>query len=245
MSIIKKFKDFRQKQREKKIARNLKVIKNPKAIREDRLAAIEFFVDQKDGHIAIPALLNRFEYSLEHGINDTKEKEMVMDGILKQKEVALPILVNHLKETTKIAWPIKIIQQLASPENFSGVLCETLDFSDVSFDQDKVDKNYDLLCYLRDFKLKEPLKILHFLSVHDERVRFAAVEALINQDDPEIPKKLEIYLTDDSSENTRLHQSVVVAFLEKGWTLHDPGKLVNKGLGSHFYINENNQLRAR
>ena len=95
--------------------------------------------------------------------------------------------------------------------------CDFLNMSveEVESDQKVVDKNYDILCYLRDFKLTDRgMKFLHFLKEHDERLRFAATEALLEQDSEEVYIELEKYLTDDSSENIRLLQAIAHKFIE-------------------------------
>ena len=71
-------------------------------------------------------------------------------------------------------------------------LKSALEFADVRFDQAKVDKNYDLLCYLRDFQLEGfEERLSHFLGDVDERVRFAAAEVLIEQDSNKVSEYLE------------------------------------------------------
>ena len=59
------------------------------------------------------ALLNRFEYSLEHGINDSREKEIALSGIVRHGNDAIPFLEKWLKHTSRIAWPIKAIKAIA------------------------------------------------------------------------------------------------------------------------------------
>ncbi|MEZ4743617.1 MAG: hypothetical protein R3B45_14425 [Bdellovibrionota bacterium] len=75
MGVFSKWGQYRENRQEKKVAKNLKTILNPKAIKEERTAAIDYFCNMKNDEIAVPALLKRFEYSLEHGINDSREKK--------------------------------------------------------------------------------------------------------------------------------------------------------------------------
>lgn len=197
-------------------------VKNPKILKDDRGLAIDHFVQMNDCKIAVPALLERFEFSLEHGINDTREKEKCMEGIIKHGKEALPFVSEHLKKTSRIAWPIKILSKISDEEHVVAALKNCLDFSDVAFDQDKVDKNYDILCYLADYQLPGYSdKIAHFLSAQDERVRYAAIELLCLQNDENIPSLVERFLTDDSNENTRLRKAVAMAFINRGWEIQD------------------------
>lgn len=234
MGIFTFFKQLKQRQKERSVSKNLKIIQNPKAIREERVAAIEYFKNLGDLGIAVPALLKRFDYSLDHGIHDTREKESAMEGILSFGKEALPSIQDHLLKSTRIAWPIKLIQKLGDDTLTVSALEACLFLTDFEFDRDKIDKNYDILCYLRDYPLSDKgKKLLGFLDTLDERVRFATVEVLLAQGAPEITEKLERFITDHSAENTRLHQVVVDAFLEKGWPTHlslAPGNLVAEGV---------------
>ncbi len=212
-------KDFFDGRKSKRVEKASKIITNAKAIRDDRWAALEFVAnDVEDVAEAVPALLQRFEYSLEHGINDTREKELAMKGIVRFGEKAIPLVKDWLKTTTRIAWPIKILNQLGQESVVADCLKSALDYGEVSFTQHVVDKNYDILCYLRDFQLGSDVdKIAHFLNDSDERVRYAAAEVLIAQQSGEIKSKLEPFLVDESSENRRIRGAVAQFFVQKGW----------------------------
>lgn len=240
MGIIQKYRDFKENRYKKSIAKSIKVVVNPKAIKEERAAAIEFFQTVKEADVAVPALLKRFDYSLEHGINDTREKEAAMEGVVKFEAQSHPFILQHLKSSDRIAWPIKCLKQTATDEQLVEALVSCLDYTDVSLDQSKVDKNYDILCYLRDYKLQGQAveNLFHFLDDLDERVRFAVVEALLEQEHEGIPPKLEKFIKDESAENTRIRQSVVSAFIKHQWKLRNqtafevgpllPGIQINK-----------------
>lgn len=212
-------KDFFDGRKSKRVEKAAKIISNPKAIRDDRWAALEFVAkDIKNVEESVPALLPRFDYSLEHGINDTREKELAMEGIVRFGESAIPFVKDWLKTTTRIAWPIKCLNQLGQDRVVVDCLKSALDYGDVSFTQHIVDKNYDILCYLRDYQLHEDIaQIAHFLKDPDERVRYAAAEVLINQDSEAVKSPLEPFLDDESSENRRIRGAVSHLFSSKGW----------------------------
>ena len=229
---------------EKAIVKNLKTIKNPKAIREDRVAAIDFFSDLEDPEKSVPALLQRFDYSLEHGINDSREKESAMKGIVGFEKASVPFIIEHIRSSDRVAWPIKALKQLAGEEEVITALESCLDYGDVAFDQSKVDKNYDILCYLRDYKLSDEFsrKLFHFLTVHDERVRFAVVEALLEQQEPGIPEKLEAFLRDDSAENTRIRQAVTIGFVNGKWQVSNPSEFPEGSLIAGARLTKDSRL---
>lgn len=246
MGLFDKFKGMRKNRDEKRVAAAAAKVKNPKAIREDRVAAIDYLCDLGDPDMAIPALLERFEYSLEHGINDTREKETCMKGIVEYGPEALPFIKSHLLKTSRIAWPIKLLKALGEESQVTEILKEALDFGDVAFDQAKVDKNYDILCYMIEYKLPDfTEKLAHFLSDPDERVRFAAAEAMIEQDDPKVPELLERFIGDDSAENTRIRRSVVEAFFKHRWQLKTPERFANGQVVGPIFVSADRRLEVR
>jgi hypothetical protein len=219
--------------------------RNPKAIREDRWAAIELLADDiSDAEKAVSGLLPRFEFSLEHGIADTREKEKAMAGIIRHGEAALPLVLNHLKQTTRIAWPIKIVKSLGrGEEHVVNCLLDTLDYADVSFDQARTDKNYDILCHLADYKrpgLKD--RIIHFLADPDERVRYAVAEVLLEQDLAEVGDVLEKLMRDENPDNSRIRQTVIRKYLEHNWTVQKPESFPNRHVIGPVFLNEHNRL---
>ena len=230
---------------ESKIQKAADLAKNPKAIRDDRMAALEYLADDvQDTEKAVNALLDRFEFSLEHGINDTREKEKAMEGIIRQGEEALPFVLAHLKKTTRIAWPIKILKALGkSDDHVIECLLGTLEYSDVSFDQAQTDKNYDILCHLADYKktgLKD--KIGHFLKDPDERVRYAAAEVLMEQDLGEVGDTLEVLMRDQNPDNSRIRQTVVRKYLEQGWPIQNPAAFPGRNVIGPVFVNDQNRL---
>jgi hypothetical protein len=246
VGLLKKWREYRAGRKEKAIARNLKYIQNPKAIREDRSAAIDYFCGIADATIAVPALLQRFEYSLDHGINDSREKEACLEGIIAHGTPVLPLTIAHLKQTFRIAWPIKVLIKVGKEEEVIEALNSCLDYSDIAFDQPKIDKNYDILCFLADYKIPGSAdKIMHFMSYHDERVRYAAVEVLVAQSDASIPDLLEHYLNDTSAENTRIHQCVVNAFVRNKWHIRHPEAVIPAALGNRIVISNAGTLELR
>lgn len=223
MGLFDKFKNYQRGRDEKKIERYAAVIRNPKAIKEDRSAAIDYFKNYGDPAVAVPSLLGRFDYSLEHGINDTREKEACMEGVVAFGSAAIPFVREHLLVTSRIAWPIKILKALGDESEVVEILKSALNFGDVAFDQAIVDKNFDILCYLIDYKVPGfEEKLGHFLQDHDERVRFACTELLIEQGSERVAELLERFLADDSADNIRIRKSVVDAFVAKKWKLRNP-----------------------
>ena len=104
MGLLDKWNQFSDNRRSEKVQRATKYVKNPKAIKEDRWASLEYLAqDVNDPEQAVEALLNRFEYSLEHGINDSREKEIALSGIVRHGNDAIPLLRKMVKHTSRIS----------------------------------------------------------------------------------------------------------------------------------------------
>ena len=247
MNVFNYIKDLFVTRSDSKDERMAKTVKNAKAIKDDRWAALDYFVEHPDEKIAVPALLQRFEYSLEHGILDSREKEIALNGIVKFKDRAISFAQEHLKNTARIAWPIKILKSAGSDALVKESLILALNFTDTSFDENQTDKNYDILCHLLEFPLtqEEADKIAHFLEDVDERVRFAACELLIEQKDLLVSPVLEKFLADDTSENIRLRQATLRAFMEKQWPLKSPDRFPNAHVVANVYVSKTKQLEVR
>lgn len=216
------FKDYFAKRKVRQVESAGALIRRKIAIKEERMGAIESMAHLGNAEIAIPHLLARFDYSLEHGIQDEREKNRTMEGILGYGDEAVAIVRKHLVEKFRIAWPIKILSKLKDQDFIIAALKECLDFENTSFNLNALEKNYDVLCYLRDYHLPGYAeKLSHFLKDPDERIRFAAVEALAEQDDEGIHKMLEPFLSDETSDNRRIREVVVNTFIDKNWSVKD------------------------
>lgn len=222
MGLISFFKNLREKYRQRSIRKNRKALKNAKIMHEERAAAIKYFASLDDPRVAAPILLQRFDFSLDHGINDTREKEAAMQGLIELGKETLPYIKAHLKATTRIAWPIKVLQQLTENDAVIEVLRDMLELGEIDFDKDKIDKNYDIMCYLRDYSLADGGEfLLAMMKAHDERIRFAATEAIAAQENEAIVGTLEKYIADDSAENSRIRQVLTECYARNGWKLKD------------------------
>ena len=248
MGMLQKYQEYKKNRKQKRVEKALKLVANPKAIKEDRWAALAFLAEPEEEYFsdAVKGLLSRFEYSLEHGILDTREKELAMKGVLHAGKEALPLLKENLSTSHRIAWTMKCFKELGSEAETLDALKGALVFDDVSLDQSAVDKNFDILCYLVEYQVGDfRAKLTKFLQDPDERVRYAAVEVLIEQKDyPELPELLEPWLSDSSAENTRIRQSVIQAFITGGWKLSDPGRYEGGEVAPGVFINRQGGLSA-
>lgn len=227
--------------------RNANLVKNPKAIKEDRWAALQYFEDHPDREIALKALLPRFDYSLEHGILDTREKDLALKGVSKFGKDVIPLVAVRLKETNRIAWPIKILKSLGDESIVVRALLDALSLGDTTFDEAAKDKNYDILCHLVDYKLSKDQwsLITPFVSDSDERVRFATVEVLMEQDFDIVAPLLEKYLSDETPDNSRIRQTVIKTYLERQWPVKEVERFPNGRVVGPVFVGPSKTLELR
>jgi hypothetical protein len=246
LKLLNKFKKIREKSRQRTIQKQAKLVNNSKAIKEERLAAIEFFSNLNDATIAVPNLLARFKYSLEHSINDSREKENALAGIINFGEKAIPFLRENILKSEQIAWPVKVLEKIGTQDDIKTILWDCLDLEDVSLDSKKIDKNYDILCYLRDFKLPNSGEnLLFMLDVHDERIRFATTEILLKQNEESIYRTLEKFITDEKTENTRIRQAILKHFAEIKRKIYDKTSLKIGPLIGNYFLAEDYKIKIR
>ena len=231
---------------ERRKARYCRAANNPRAMKEDRWLALTALGEYDDPQFAVPALLARFDYNLDNGILDTREKEQAMKSLMRyDKEAVLAIAREHLRRTDHIAWTAKILLQLGGEQEVARALLACLDFSDVACDRAKVDKNYDVLCHLHDFDVSDLSRdIVHFLDDNDERVRFSTAEILIEQKADYAAEVLEKFISDDSAENTRLRPSVLAAFIANGWVIKNRHAFRKSSAAQEAMLGKNGKLKA-
>ncbi len=231
---------------ERRKARYCRATKNPRAMKEDRWLALTALGEYDDPQFAVPALLARFEYNLDNGILDTREKEQAMKSLMGyDKEAVLAIAREHLRHTDHIAWTTKILLQLGGEKEVASALLACLDFSAVAFDRAKVDKNYDILCHLHDFDVSDLSRdIVHLLDDNDERVRFATAEILIKQKADYAAEVLEKFISDDSAENTRIRQNVLAAFIANSWAIKNRHAFRKSSAAKEAVLGKNGKLKA-
>jgi HEAT repeat protein len=246
VGLIQKIKDYFANRTARKIEKSAAMVRNAKAIKEDRWAALDYLAKEcDDASRVVPALLARFEYSLEHGINDTREKDIAFEGIIRFGDQATPIVVEHLKSTMRIAWPIKILKKLCNEDYTIDCLISALNSDDTSFDQTQTDKNYDILCHLADYKRPGlSKKIEPFITAPDERVRYAAAEVLMEQTPDEVHSHLEQLLADSTPDNSRIRQTVIRKYLENGWTVRNRTLFPNNQVIGPVFIGSSGKLEV-
>ena len=194
------FKNFFRNRKIKGFKKSGDVLKKAYTTKEQRLEAIEY-LKNSEAQLSVPQLLKRFELVIDHGLQDTKEKDMCMQEILNYKEKAIPFVKECIKIQKRISWPLRISEKLLKKNDYLDLLLSNLEPDLIAFDDAHIERNIAVLNALKDVYDKNVTeKTLPFLKHRNDDIKIAAVEVLLSQaikNKDEIAKKT---LTDISKE---------------------------------------------
>jgi len=237
--MFKSIKSFLKKRKEKSIQKAIKTLCNKKTNKDSRYAAIEKLEEEaKTNDVALIGLIKRFNFSVDHSIQDTKEKEVVKSIIIKHVPRSIPLLKNNLLKEFNISWTLQTLKESLSEEEIVQQLLSALIYDDISFSINDIEKNLEILNILRDYKQDYIYnKIKGFLESHDERIRFSTMELLAIQSPERAAKDLAIYINDESMENIRLRRRVLELYKENAWKVPNPQMYKGGKICDGIYIN--------
>ena len=205
------------------------VLKNKVTTKEQRLEAIEVLKEFEDGTISIPQLLKRFEIVVDSGIQDKREKEMCLERIVSFGEVAKPFAQQALERAERIAWPIKLAEELFPKEEFCRLLVNALGKEFSAFDESANQRNAEIILALKecvDAGTDEIVSAVEgFLGSRDENVRMAALECLESHASiNERAKQIIVSLLNTTAhdDNSRFLGVVQTIVKNKGWNASVP-----------------------
>lgn len=175
------FKNYFRKRKIKKFKKYGDVLKKAFTTKEQRLEAIES-LKNGEAELSVPQLLKRFELVIDHGIQDTKEKEMCMQEILSHKEKSITYVTEFIKNQKRISWPLRISEKLLDNDKYLELLLSILEPDLIAFDDAHIERNIAVLNALKDVYNKSVTeKLLPFLKHRNDDIKIAAVEALLSQ----------------------------------------------------------------
>lgn len=140
---------------------------------------------------AMRVLLMRFDESCPNTTVDIEEKQRVYDILVEfgadPKLDVRGTIRRHLERTDEhINWPLKVMSDLLSYEDFVEFVRELLEKCDTEYKQNP-EKKQELI--LRAQELKDEAlarELTRFLADMNETIRFLAVDAVLAQDAPEV-----------------------------------------------------------
>ncbi len=198
------------------LKRHAKRLSNLNAQVEDRESSA-YWLAENGSDQAILGLLGRFTVTYEHQMKDMNEKDLVF-SLLKSMgpEVTQPIK-TWARGATQFARPLLLVAHFEGEEETVALLLEMLGMENDPFKPEKKRQILIKLAEYQDPRIRDG--ILASLRDFDEGIRYAAVEALLNQDDDNTWEDLGRCLADDKEDSNRVRVRIAEAFHQRSWTL--------------------------
>lgn len=184
----------------------------------DRLEALEAMVDIGTADAAA-ALLRRFTFVIDPSITDQEEKELAFRGILSAGKEAIAPVRAFAQKAESLAWPMRVLKELLSQEEFVEELLEWLSRWDTEYAK-FVDPKLQLLAALeeyRDPKIAEAVE--PFLEDASEPARFHAVATLLAQEGED--RKTSLLSALKGEESVRVRNKIAEGFVVNGWVVEE------------------------
>lgn len=157
-------------------------VANKRAQAFDRWEAIAALSRMKSAD-AVEALLPRFTFYVEPSITDQEEKDAAFNGVLEAGDAAVQPVTAFLGKAESISWPVKMLDKLVPSAVVIGSLLGLLGAMDTEYERDPARK-IQILTTLSERKDERiAVQAARFVVDANETVRFAAVAAVLAQDD--------------------------------------------------------------
>ena len=169
---------LRQNRRFKSYEKMGRVLMNAHTTKDQRTEAIDALAKGK-GEEVIPQLMKRFELVIDHGLQDQKEKEKVLEIIKGFEGSGKQFAVESLKRARRITWFMKWCRHTMDEAEYTELLVSLLDGDASSFDDMALEKNREILLNLKEFPNPALLPVIEpFIAHRDNDIQMAALECL-------------------------------------------------------------------
>lgn len=209
----------------------------------DRWQSIQALGDMGTAE-AVEALLARFDYRIDPSITDQEEKDAAVQSVHRAGEAAVGPVVAFLRRADSVAWPLKCLEPLVSPDRVIELLIEILGDMDTEYERDP-EKKIQILAILEDHDDPRILEaVVPFLEDVNETARFHAVATTLSQAGCERLRDelLKTYLSDDS---VRVRARILDGFIERDWDLGDHAEEAKAKLPGGYAIDGEGFARRR
>jgi len=208
--------DFITGGEEGQLRRHAKRMTNINAQQEDRHGSAHWLAENGSPP-AINGLLGRFGVSLDSQMKDVAEKALVFDLLVDLGPKTVEPSREWLRTHSHLAMPIRLIEHF---EGQDGAVATLLDLLARENDPFKTEKKRQILIKLAEARDPRIVPgVLLVLTDFDEGVRYAAVEALLAQDDPGTREPLAAHLADPEEDSNRLRTRIAGAFQQRRWSV--------------------------
>lgn len=203
----------RPKPADKNVARYADAI-SKKAQNYDRQEALDALCKVGNAEAAT-ALLKRYTFVVDPSITDQEEKETAFRGIVSVGKDALPAIREFCVKAESITWPLRMMREMLSDEDYVGEVLKMLGKWDTEYDRNP-DPKIQLISALesvKDPRINEG--VTRFLEDVHEPTRFHAVTTLLSQDDASAAGPLARALVRE--EANRTINRIAEGLQQRGW----------------------------
>jgi HEAT repeat protein len=193
---------------------------------------------------AAEVLLKRFTFTTDPSITDQEEKDLAFEGVLKAGTDAIPVIRAFAAKAESLAWPMKVLKELMTEEQVASELVSWLERWDTEYAK-FIDPKLQILVALEDYKHDKIREAVEpFTTDVSDDARFAAVAALLAQDDAACVPALVSMLEDE--ESVRIKTRTLDGLAQRKWVIaEDLREPLRKGMLSGYTIDGDGLVQKR
>ncbi|MBL8603932.1 MAG: HEAT repeat domain-containing protein [Myxococcales bacterium] len=187
-----------------------------RAMSPDRFASIEYLckIQTEEGW---RALLPRYNFTVDPGITDREEKQYIFDHITRDADSAVEPVKEFLRKSNAINWPIKMLRELLSAEDFVAEMLSVLAAEGTDYQKNPERK---IQCIMAVEEMPDPRiapAVVGFLDDVNEDTRFHTVRTLLKQGDATVVGALAALLAREDS--MRIKTTIADGLAETKWAV--------------------------
>lgn len=193
---------------------------------------------------AVQALLRRFTFTTDPSITDQEEKDMAFEGIVAAGREAIEPVRSFVAKAESLAWPMRIMREVLSTEEFVDELMVWLKPWDTEYAK-FIDPKLQILTALSEHEHPAIIEAVKpFLEDVNESARFHAVMATLAQKNQESLGPLLNLLIDE--ESVRVRSKIADGLVALGWAVGDEQRdAVRKALPAQYGVDGSGHLTKR
>lgn len=223
---------------ETKLGKLIKSVKTTFGTSQDRYIAMQqlFELAKKQPELATEAytgLLMRFSIQSSKSIEDEEEKGWVFRELSQVGKPVLPAVSAYCKDQEKIAWALRLLEDLANEQEEWEILDELLAMHPAGSIERSSDKKLDILTHLQE--IDDPrvvARLCEYLDDRDESVRFFVVEALIDIGEEPALASLVNRLVNPQEDSMRVKTRILDGLAKLGWSIEAHRDTIAAHLGT-------------
>lgn len=197
--------------KEKSLEKTIAKATNKLAQQVDRWAALESL--KKTGtDEALFGLCKRFGVTSMKGIEDEQEKDWVVDTLVTKGKDALPPLRRYMKSAEQLAFPLRVLERIASREEILEIVDELFKSEPPGYVR-MPERRIDLIHFFAEWKGSTDDEVISrvtpYITDFDENSRFAAIDGLAGKDPSKIAPPLIKGLLRPEEESGRIKRTIV------------------------------------